>query len=143
MVNIYTHTDIRGLKKKDGNAWYIIETETSKGPANVGDKIHLEQCTEKQAELTALLAAVRRIRGECEIHIYTDSSFVAAGWTVGWIEGWKEKDWKTRKGEPVAHCEIWQELEQLTSAHELIFHVKEHHSYSEWFNFENRREKEK
>lgn len=142
-MNIYTYTDIKGLKKKDGVARYILEVETSKGTATAGDKIQLEQCTENQAELTALLAAVRRLRGECEIHIFTDSSFVAAGWTVGWIEGWKAKDWKTKKGEPVAFCEMWQEIDQILSSHPVEIHLKERHSYSGWFEFETKREKEK
>lgn len=142
-MNIYTYTDIKGLKKEDGSAWYILEVETSKGPATVGDKINLEQNTGNQAELTALLAAVRRLKGECEVHIFTESKFVAAGWAAGWIEGWKQNAWKTKKGEPVAYCEMWQEIDQIISSHPLQIHLKEHHSYSGWFEFEAKREKEK
>lgn len=142
-VDIYINTDIRGVKARDGTAWYILETETSRGPANAGDKLRLEQNTEKQAELAALLAAVRRIRGACELHIYTESEFVAAGWRLGWIEGWKKNDWKTSRGEPVAFCEMWQELDRLIGVCPVEFHIREHHSYSAWFKFEAKREKER
>lgn len=142
-VNIYTYTNIKGLKKKDGAAWYILEVETSKGVATVGDKLQLEQHTENQAELTALLAAVRRLKGECDLHIFSESTFLAAGWTAGWIEGWKAKDWKTSRGEAVAFCEIWQELDEIISRHHTEFHIKEHHSYSGWFEFEAKRKEKK
>lgn len=142
-VDIYINTDIRGPRARDGNAWYILETETSRGPANVGDKLRLEQCTEKQAELTALLAAARRIKGACEIHIFTESQFLAAGWRLGWIEGWKKSGWKTSRGEPVAFSEMWQELDQILSNRPAEFHIGEHHSYSSWFKFEEKREKER
>lgn len=143
-VNIYTYTDIRGLKPRDGTAWYILEAETSRGPATAGDKLRLEQVTENRAELTALLTAIRRIKIGCEIHIYTESEFAAAGWTMDWISGWKKNDWKTRKGEPVAFCEMWQELDGIISCHHTEFHVREHHAYSVWFKFEaERAEKER
>lgn len=142
-VDIYINTDIRGPRARDGTAWYILETETSRGPANVGDKLRLEQSTEKQAELTALLAAARRIRGACELHIFTESQFLAAGWRLGWIEGWKKNGWKTSKGEPVAFYEMWQELDQILSIRPTEFHIGEHHSYSSWFKFEEKREKER
>lgn len=142
-VDIYINTDIRGVKARDGTAWYILETETYRGPANVGDKLRLEQHTEKQAELAALLAAARRIRGACELHIFTESEFVAAGWRLGWIEGWKKNDWKTSRGEPVSFGAMWQELDQLIGGHPTEFHIREHHPYSEWFKFEAKREKEK
>lgn len=140
-VNIYTHTDIRGLKPRDGKAWYILETETSKGPATAGDKLQLEQTTENQAELTALLTAVRRVKIGCELHIYTDSAFAAAGWTMDWISGWKKNDWKNRKGDPVAFREMWQELDQIINGHHTEFHVKEYHEYSAWFRIEAERER--
>lgn len=142
-VDIYINTDIRGVKARDGTAWYILETETSRGPANVGDKLRLEQCTEKKAVLTALLAAARRIRGACELHIYTESQFLAAGWQLGWIEGWKKNGWKTSRGGPVSCSEAWQELDQLIGTCPVEFHIGEHHSYSSWFKFEEKREKER
>ncbi len=142
-VNIYTYTNIRGLRKKDGVAWYILETMTSKGEASVGDKLQLEQCTGNQAQLTVLLEAVRRLKEALEVHVYTESSFVAAGWRSGWIEGWKKTEWMTQKGEPVAYREMWQELEERLRVHNVIFHVKESHPYSGWFAFEEEKAKEK
>lgn len=140
-VNIYTHTDIRGLKPRDGTAWYILETETSKGPATAGDKLRMEQTTENRAEMTALLTAARRVKIGCELHIYTESAFVAAGWKMDWISGWKKNGWKTKTGEPVAFCEMWQELDQIISCHHTEFHVGEYHAYSAWFKFEAERER--
>ncbi|MCM1192916.1 MAG: hypothetical protein NC123_15590 [Butyrivibrio sp.] len=142
-VNIYTYTDVRGVNLGNGAAWYILETETRKGPATAGKKLQLEQVTENQAELTVLLEAARRIRLGCELHIYTESTFVAAGWTMNWISGWKRNDWKTRKGKPVAFSEMWQELDQITGCRHTEIHIKEYHAYSKWFKFEAERERKK
>lgn len=138
-VNIYTYSGIKGMKKKDGTVWYILEADTAKGVATVGDKVKLTESTGNQAELQALLLAARRLRSTSELHIYTESSYVAAGWKSNWIKGWKENHWKTKKGEPVAHEEIWRELDCILSIQNVEFHVKEPHSYREWFETEARR----
>lgn len=139
-VNIYTFSGIRGMKRKNGTIWYILEAVTEKGNATAGDKVKLEAVTGNQSELQALLLAARRLKKESEVHIYTESSFVAAGWTQGWIRNWQKNHWKTAKGEPVAFEEMWRELEQLLLRHHVEFHVKEQHSFRTWFESEARRD---
>ena len=137
-VNIYTYSGIKGMKRKNGIVRYILEAETEKGNATAGDKVKLEEVTGNQAELEALLLAVRRLKKPSEVHIYTESNYVAAGWTQGWIKNWQQNHWKTAKGEPVAFEEIWRELEQRLILHHVEFHVKEPHSFRTWFESEAR-----
>ena len=89
-VNIYTYSGIKGMKRKNGIVRYILEAETEKGNATAGDKVKLEEVTGNQAELEALLLAVRRLKKPSEVHIYTESNYVAAGWTQGWIKNWQQ-----------------------------------------------------
>lgn len=139
-VNIYTYSSIRGMKKTKGKIWYILEAETAKGNATLSDKVELTDVSGNQAELQALLLAVRRMKKPSEVHIFTDSTYVAAGWQQGWIKKWQQNHWKTAKGEPVAYSEIWQELEQRLVSHHVEFHVKEQHSFREWLESEARHE---
>ena len=66
--------------------------------------------TEHQASLTAIIEAVKRMRKKCHLMIYTDSEYVAAAFTQGWIEQWVVKDWKTSAGKDVANREEWENL---------------------------------
>ncbi len=68
--------------------------------------------TNNKMELTAVLSALRRLekRGG-EIEIYTDSTYVIHGITR-WIWGWRNRNWKTAEGKPVANGEIWKLLFQ-------------------------------
>lgn len=138
-VNVYTWSGIRGMKKRDGHVWYILETETNKGPATVGDKLKLEQCTENEAELTVLETALQRMRTPAEVHIYTESRYIAAAWNQEWLRKWQENDWKNAKGEEIAHADKWKAVSECSSRHNIIIHLKEKHSYKEWMEAEARR----
>lgn len=138
-VNIYTHSGIHGMKKKVGYIWYVLEAETEKGPVAKAEKVKIAESTENQAELYALLLAVRRLTKQVELHIYTDSAYVAAGWKQDWLKNWKKNNWRTAKGEPVAFAQFWQELGTRAAAHHVEIHLKEQHSYNSWFESEERR----
>lgn len=138
VVNLYTYTNIKSIKPRDGTIWYILETETVKGPASIGNAVQVEQLTANAAELKALLMAMRRLKSGCEVHIYTESQYVVSG-IESWMKDWKKNNWKNSKGEPVAHWEMWKELEQLISEQKIKLHQKEHHSYYNWFTHEAKR----
>jgi ribonuclease HI len=137
-INIYTYSGIKGLKKANGSVWYILECETGKGPATAGDKVRLEDVTGNHAELFAVLLAIRRVKKQSEIHIFTESQYVAAGFN--WMDQWKQNGWQTKKGEPVSHSEEWQELDRARLQNHIEIHLKEQHSYKGWLESEARRD---
>lgn len=130
-VNIYTYTNIKGPGKRSGAFTYLLETETLKGPATLSKTEHLE-ATENLAELTALLKALQRLNKTCFLTIYTDSQYVAAGYTQNRIENWIKSGWMTAKGTPVANKEEWQKIAELLVRHAVSFVVGEWHSYKAW-----------
>lgn len=136
-VNIYTRTDAKCPKRQEAHAIFTIETMTSKGPA---DKTWLESVegTANEAELLAVIKALKHLTADCEIELYTESQFVASG--IGWMPGWKEKGWKTAKGQDIAHMEEWQQLDELLTG-SITVHCKEEHSYRKWQQFELERMK--
>lgn len=130
-VYIYTYTNIKGPGKRSGAFTYILETETSKGPATLSKTEQIE-ASENLAQLTALLKALQRLTKPCILTIYTDSQYVAAGYTQKRIENWIKTGWLTAKGTPVANRDEWQKTAELLVRHTVSFVVGEWHSYKGW-----------
>jgi ribonuclease HI len=76
------------------------------------NRMHLEGAVAGLSELT------RPVR----VHVYTTSDYLGDGAT-SWLGSWKRRGWRTRDGQPVAHGDLWRKLEQLSSRHEVHWHV--------------------
>lgn len=68
-------------------------------------------------ELTAVKEALSLLKTPCRITLYSDSSYVINTIAKGWLEGWKQKNWKKRGG--IANLELWQEVDQLLQQHKI------------------------
>ena len=78
-INIYTMTDIKGPRRRDGFYTYVAEMPTEKGPATWGIyPKEIEGATENRAELTALTEALETIKKDSELDIYTESFHIAS-----------------------------------------------------------------
>ena len=53
-----------------------------------------------------------------EIKIYTDSQYVKNGITE-WIINWKKNGWKTANKKKVSNKELWIELDENVSIHDV------------------------
>lgn len=142
MVNVYLYTTVKGPRKRAGAYAYILEIETAKGPATLSKTEYMKEATEHQAELQALIAALKRLTKPCALSIYTDSEYLAGALERGWIAEWKKKDWKNAKGQPVAHMSEWQEMAELLNAHCFLCLVGRRHSYYTWMQQEARKKME-
>ena len=80
-----------------------------------------QNTTNNRMELTAAIEALKTLKRECHIDIYTDSTYVKDGITQ-WIKGWKEKDWKTANRKPVKNVDLWQLLEEQIEKHNVKWH---------------------
>lgn len=132
-VNVYTYSTIKSPKILNGTVGYVLEFPTPKGnPTRSAWK--RVKMTKNQSHLHVLKMALNRINTKCELHLYIESEYVAAGFEQGWIEEWKKNGWKNKKNQKIKNIEEWQELDALVQQydHELVFHVKEPHSYSQW-----------
>ena len=87
-----------------------IEKELSGGEENT---------TNNRMELTAVIEALKALKKECDITIYTDSRYVMDG-VQEWMPNWKLNGWKTtKKKSPVKNVELWQSLDSLLSKHKI------------------------
>ena len=74
------------------------------------------ETTNNRMEMMAVIEALKAVKEDCEIEIYTDSKYVMDGINE-WIHGWKKRGWKTAAKKPVKNVDLWQELDELNQKH--------------------------
>lgn len=135
-VNVYTETSIKSLKPQDGAIGYVLEMKTERGPATLTNVLKIQNATANQSELKALIEALKRLKKQCNLTIFTESSYVAAGYEEGWVVNWIRNGWKTAKGKEVSNREEWEKLSELLSKHHYSFRSKQENEYREWLRRE-------
>jgi len=83
--------------------------------------------TNNQMEIIAVIEALKTLKRQCNLIIYTDSKYVLEGITK-WIVGWKKNGWKTADRKPVKNIELWQELDLQCSKHKIQWQWVKGHS---------------
>jgi len=87
--------------------------------------------TNNRMELTAAIKALDVLKAPAEVELYTDSNYLRGGIT-GWIKGWKENGWRTSDRKAVKNVELWEQLDEAASRHDIRWHwVKGHHGHDE------------
>lgn len=86
--------------------------------------------TNNQMELQAVIEGLSALKSRSAVEIVTDSVYVAKGATE-WMPGWKRNGWRRRERgswKPVKNVELWQQLDDLLSRHNVRFTVIKGHS---------------
>ena len=74
----------------------------------------LPHTTNQQAELVAVLMALKTIPADVALKIVSDSQYTVNMLTK-WLPGWKRAGWRTASGQPVANLKIVQHLDAALS----------------------------
>ena len=69
-------------------------------------------------ELIASIEALKFIKTKSKINLFTDSKYVIDGIKV-WIKNWKLNNWRTRTNKDVKNLDLWKELDDLHSFHNV------------------------
>lgn len=85
-------------------------------------------------EITAVIEALKLLKFECDVKVYSDSAYVVNAFNQKWIYGWIKKGWVNSSKEPVKNKELWQELYGLTKQHKVEFIKVKGHSDNEFNN---------
>lgn len=93
-----------------------------------------KETTNNIMEITAVLEALKLLKFECDVQIYSDSAYVVNAFNQGWIYNWMKNNWKTANKEPVKNKELWEELYVLTQKHKVEFIKVKGHSDNEYNN---------
>ncbi|XP_073073276.1 ribonuclease H1 isoform X3 [Manis javanica] len=99
-------------------------------PLNVGIRLRGRQ-TNQRAEIHAACKAIEQAKTQniTKLVLYTDSMFTINGIT-SWVQGWKEKGWRTSTGKEVINKEDFMELERLAQGMDIQWmHVPGHSGF--------------
>lgn len=94
----------------------------------------MNDTTNNIMEITAVLEALKLLKEECNVEIYSDSAYVVNAFNQGWIYNWKKNNWKTASKDPVKNRELWEELYALVQKHKVKFIKVKGHSDNEYNN---------
>lgn len=89
--------------------------------------------TNNRMEMMAAIQGLKAIPLKAKVALYTDSMYLKDGITC-WMLNWKKNGWLTAGKKPVKNQDLWLELDQLMTVHEIHWHwVKGHngHEYNE------------
>lgn len=87
--------------------------------------------TNNRMEMMAVIEALRSLKRPCDVILTTDSVYVKNGIT-SWINGWKQKNWKTSAKKPVKNVDLWKQLDEEVAKHDVEWHwVKGHSGHRE------------
>ena len=82
--------------------------------------------TERQAlnvfrmELLGAIRGLEELKRPCDVILVTDSQYVMKGITE-WMVNWKKRGWKTAAKEPVKNADLWKQLDEQVSRHNVTW----------------------
>lgn len=82
--------------------------------------------TNNRMELQAAIEALNALKEPCVVEIHTDSEYLKNG-VQSWMINWKRNGWMTKARKPVKNVDLWQQLDQAITRHQIDWHwVKGH-----------------
>jgi len=125
-VKIYTDGACRGNPGLGG--WGALMIFEGKEKELCGGQ---ENTTNNRMELKAAIEALKALTEPCMVELTTDSKYVMQGITQ-WIDNWKRNNWKTATKKDVKNKDLWIELYDLKSQHQIDWKwVKGHSGHRE------------
>ena len=125
-VSLYTDGACKGNPGKGG--WGVLMRYGSHEKELFGGEAHT---TNNRMELTAIIQGLAALKRPCAVVIYTDSQYVKNGMEQ-WIHGWKKNGWKTAAKQPVKNEDLWRQLDQLATQHQIQWQwVRGHAGHAE------------
>ena len=94
----------------------------------------MKNTTNNIMEVTAVIEALKCLKVESDVQVYSDSAYTVNAFNQGWIYNWFKNGWKTASKEPVKNKELWQKLYALTKKHKVEFIKVKGHADNEFNN---------
>jgi ribonuclease HI len=110
---------------------YADGSGTTGGPAGIGfvvlsdgrpfgeGSLSLADATNQQAELRAASFALESIPEGREVVLYSDSKYVVRNFN-DYLDGWRDRGWRTGGGQPVANLALWEGLIAAVDRHRKV-----------------------
>ena len=90
--------------------------------------------TNNRMELSAAIEALEALKEPCEVHLYSDSSYLVNAINEGWLKRWTANSWKTSAKKNVENIDLWQKILKLLRLQDVTFHKVKGHSDNPYNN---------
>jgi len=125
------YTDGACLGNPGPGGWGAVIIDKNENQKNVSGKE--KDTTNNRMELMAPIMALKKIKTNSEIVIYTDSTYVKNGITE-WIKKWEKNGWKNANKKPVKNKDLWVKLDSLCKKNEVTWKWVKGHSNNKYNN---------
>lgn len=83
--------------------------------------------TNNRMEIMAAIKALEALKVPCVVELYTDSAYLCNAFNKSWLPKWQKNGWLNSSKKPVENIDLWKQLLEMTSKHEVtFFKVKGH-----------------
>jgi ribonuclease HI len=107
LIRVYTDGSSLGNPGPGGWAWWRHERCWNAGS--------LPHTTNQQAELVAILMALKQVPAHARLQVVSDSRY-GVNLAKRWLKEWKRAGWRTASGQPVANLGIVKHIDTAISA---------------------------
>ena len=126
---IYTDGACSGNPGPGG--WGAVIFDSDNNQTNISGKE--KNTTNNRMEILAAIMALKKIKSNSQITIYTDSTYVKNGITE-WMFNWKKNDWKTASKKPVKNKDLWIKLDKLCEKNKVSWKWVKGHATNKYNN---------
>ena len=126
---IYTDGACSGNPGPGG--WGAVIFDNKNNQTNISGKE--KNTTNNRMEILAAIMALKKIKSNSQITIYTDSTYVKNGITE-WMFNWKKNDWKTTNKKPVKNKDLWIKLDKLCEKNKVSWKWVKGHATNKYNN---------
>ena len=126
---IYTDGACSGNPGPGG--WGAVIFDNDNNQTNISGKE--KNTTNNRMEILAAIMALKKIKSNSQIIIYTDSIYVKNGITE-WMFNWKKNDWKTASKKPVKNKDLWIKLDKLCEKNKVSWKWVKGHATNKYNN---------
>ncbi len=125
---MYTDGACSGNPGPGGWAYILKHTKSGKEREASGGE---SSTTNNRMELMSVIRGLEALDRPCVVDLYSDSQYVVNG-LKEWLDGWKARNWRNAKREPVKNRELWEQLDELRQKHDIRCHwIKGHNEHPE------------
>lgn len=81
----------------------------------------VENDTKNALTLQIVTAALRILNKPCDVELQLDNEYIKSVVNNGWLENWRQQDWKKANGKEPANVELWKNLYICLNLHKVNF----------------------
>ncbi|PSB19189.1 ribonuclease HI [filamentous cyanobacterium Phorm 46] len=126
-VSIYT----RGITTASGAGGYgaILLYQNHRKELSGGFQL----TTNNRMDILAAIAGLKALQTRCKVTVYNNNGYLVDAIANNWALRWQANNWKNSDKQPTANVDLWEQLLQLCSQHDVEFiRIKQYAGHQEY-----------